>query len=132
VFRQQHLLGCCYLDLSFLLINILWRKTKSNTSSKFLFVCVASTIKKPSALPVSFDQFRKNPIAAVAFCMLVAVSYLYIDLRSGYKEQIEKSNHKIDQLDIKIDRLTYALKRSDSALASAITEIRIMNTMKKL
>jgi hypothetical protein len=93
---------------------------------------VASTIKKPSALPVSFDQFRKNPIAAVAFCMLVAVSYLYIDLRSGYKDQIEKSNHKIDQLDIKIDRLTYALKRSDSALASAITEIRIMNTMKKL
>ena len=89
---------------------------------------------KPNAnpLPVSFDQFRKNPVAAVAFCMLVAVSYLYIDLRSGYKEQIEKSNHKIDQLDIKIDKLTYALKRSDSALASAITEIRIMNTMKKL
>ena len=44
---------------------------------------------KPNALPVSFDQFRKNPIAAVAFCMLVAVSYLYFDLRSGYKEQIE-------------------------------------------
>ena len=64
--------------------------------------------------------------------MLVAVSYLYIDLRSGYKEQIEKSNQKIDQLDLKIDRLTYALKKSDSALASAITEIRIMNTMKKL
>ena len=117
---------------SFLLISILWKKTKSNTRTDFLFVCVASTIKKPSALPVSFDQFRKNPIAAVAFCMLVAVSYLYIDLRSGYKDQIEKSNQKIDQLDIKIDRLTYALKRSDSALASAITEIRIMNTMKKL
>ena len=122
---------CSSLDWCFSLISIIWRKTKSNTSSKFLFVCVAS-IKKPSALPVSFDQFKKNPIAAVAFCMLVAVSYLYIDLRSGYKEQIEKSNHKIDQLDIKIDRLTYALKRSDSALASAITEIRIKNTMKKL
>ena len=119
------------LELCSSLISIIWRKTKSNTTTDFLFVCVAS-IKKPSALPVSFDQFKKNPIAAVAFCMLVAVSYLYIDLRSGYKEQIEKSNHKIDQLDIKIDRLTYALKRSDSALASAITEIRIMNTMKKL
>jgi len=119
------------LELCSSLISIIWRKTKSNTTTDFLFVCVAS-IKKPSALPVSFDQFKKNPIAAVAFCMLVAVSYLYIDLRSGYKEQIEKSNHKIDQLDIKIDKLTYALKRSDSALASAITEIRIMNTMKKL
>ena len=87
---------------------------------------------KPNALPVSFDQFRKNPVAAVAFCMLLAVSYLYMDLRSGYKEQIEKSNQKIDALDLKIDRLSYALKKSDSALAAAITEIRIMNTMKKL
>jgi hypothetical protein len=90
--------------------------------------------KKMSAnpLPVNFSEFKKNPVAAVAFCMLLAVSYLYMDLRSGYKEQIEKSNQKIDALDIKIDRLSYALKKSDSALAAAITEIRIMNTMRKL
>jgi len=91
-----------------------------------------ATIKKPNALPVSFEQFRKNPIAAVSFCMLVAVGYLYLDLRSGYKEQIEKANQKIEVLDAKIDKLTYALKKSDSCLASAMTEIRIMQTMKKL
>lgn len=85
-----------------------------------------------NTLPVNFEQFKKNPIAAVSFCMLLAVGYLYIDLRNGYKEQIEKSNQKIDALDLKIDRLSYALKKSDSALAAAITEIRIMNTMKKL
>ena len=83
-------------------------------------------------LPISFSEFRKNPIAAVAFCMLLGVSYLYMDLRSGYKEQIEKANQKIEALDVKIDKLTYALKRSDSCLASAMTEIRIMQTMKKL
>ncbi len=60
-----------------------------------------STVKKtPSPIPVSFDQFRKNPIAAVAFCMLLAVSYLYVDLRSGYKEQIEKSNQLLDDSEI--------------------------------
>ena len=92
-----------------------------------------SAVKKaPNGLPVSFDQFRKNPIAAVAFCMLLAVSYLYFDLRSGYKEQIEKANQKIEALDIKIDKLTYALKKSDSCLAATMTEIRIMQTMKKL
>ena len=79
-----------------------------------------ATIKKPNALPVSFEQFRKNPIAAVAFCMLLAVSYLYFDLRSGYKEQIEKANQKIEALDIKIDKLTYALKKSDSCLAATM------------
>jgi len=93
---------------------------------------MTSVKKTPNALPVSFDQFRKNPIAAVSFCMLLAVSYLYMDLRSGYKEQIDKANQKIEALDVKIDRLTYALKKSDSCLASAMTEIRIMQTMKKL
>ena len=88
--------------------------------------------KTPSPIPVSFEQFKKNPIAAVAFCMLLGVSYLYMDLRSGYKDQIEKANQKIEALDVKIDKLTYALKRSDSCLASAMTEIRIMQTMKKL
>ncbi len=91
-----------------------------------------ATIKKPNALPVSFEQFRKNPIAAVSFCMLVAVGYLYLDLRSGYKEQIEKANQKIEVLDATIDKLTYALTKSDSCLAATMTEIRIMQTMKKL
>jgi hypothetical protein len=88
--------------------------------------------KVPNGLPVSFEQFKKNPVAAVAFCMLLAVSYLYMDLRSGYKEQIEKANQKIEALDVKIDKLTYALKKSDSCLAATMTEIRIMQTMKKL
>lgn len=83
-------------------------------------------------LPVSFEEFKSNPVAAVAFCMLLVVGYLYIDLRSGYTEQIDKSNKKIDAMDIKIDKMAYALKRSDSSLSAAITELRIINTMKKL
>jgi hypothetical protein len=55
-----------------------------------------------------------------------------VDLRSGYTEQIEKANKKIDAMEIKIDKMAYALKRSDSALSAAITELRIINTVKKL
>jgi len=83
-------------------------------------------------LPVSFEEFKSNPVAAVAFCMLLVVGYLYIDLRSGYTEQIDKANKKIDAMEIKIDKMAYALKRSDSALSAAITELRIINTMKKI
>ena len=92
------------------------------------------TVKKPSAnpLPISFDQVRKNPVAGVAFLALVGVSYLYYDVKSSYTEQLENSNKKIEALDLKIDRLGYALKKSDSALAAAITELRIINTVKKL
>jgi hypothetical protein len=87
---------------------------------------------KPNPLPISFDDFKKNPVAGVAFCMLLAVSYLYYDVKTGYGDQIEKSNQKIDALEIKVDKMGYALKKSDSALAAAITELRIINTVKKL
>lgn len=95
---------------------------------------MTATKKTPTAnpLPISFDQFRKNPVAGVAFLALVGVSYLYYDVKSSYTEQLENSNKKIDALDVKIDRLGYALKKSDSALSAAITELRIINTMKKI
>ena len=91
-----------------------------------------ATVKKPTALPVSFEQFKKNPVAAVAFCMLAAVSYLYLDLKSVYKYQIQNLNIKLENYDVKLDKMNYALKRSDSTLASAITELRIITTVKKL
>ena len=47
-------------------------------------------------LPISFEQFKSNPIAAVAFTMLLTVGYLYIDLRATDKEQIEKATAKIE------------------------------------
>ena len=87
---------------------------------------------KTNPLPISFDDFRKNPVAGVAFCMLLAVSYLYYDGKTSYLDQIEKSNQKIDALEIKVDRMGAALKKSDSALSAAITELRIINTVKKL
>ena len=88
--------------------------------------------KTPNAFPVTFEQFKKNPVAAVAFCMLVAVSYLYYDVKTGYADQIKISNEKMNNLELKIDRMNSALKKSDSALAAAITELRIINTVKKL
>ena len=88
--------------------------------------------KIPNGLPVNFDQFRKNPVAAVAFCMLLAVGYMYIDLRTGYKQQIEEAHAKIDALDKKIEIMQIKLKQSDSLLASAMTEIRVKETLNKL
>lgn len=87
---------------------------------------------KPNPLPISFAEFKRNPVAGVAFCMLLAVSYLYYDGKTSYLDQIEKSNQKIDALEIKVDRMGAALKKSDSALSAAITELRIINTVKKL
>ena len=93
---------------------------------------MSATKVKTNPLPISFEDFKKNPVAGVAFCMLVAVSYLYYDVKTGYGDQIENSTKKIEALELKVDKMGYALKKSDSALAAAITELRIINTVKKL
>ena len=90
--------------------------------------------KTPNAnpLPVSFDQFRKNPVAAVAFCMLLAVSYLYMDLRASNQTQIDECRQEIVALRAEQKQAYKMLKTADSALSAAITELRIINSMKKL
>jgi hypothetical protein len=37
---------------------------------------------------MDFKTFAKNPIVATLFLVLIAISYLYIDVRSTFKEQI--------------------------------------------
>lgn len=88
--------------------------------------------KSLSPIPVSFEQFKKNPVAAVAFCMLVAVSYLYMDLRASNQEQIDECRKEMAVLRAEQKQAYKALKTADSALSAAITELRIINSMKKL
>ena len=89
-------------------------------------------VPKKTPIPVNFEQFRKNPIAAVAFCMLVAVSYLYMDLRSSNQTQIDECRKEMAVLRAEQKQAYRALKTADSALSAAITELRIINSMKKL
>ena len=88
--------------------------------------------KTPNALPVSFEQFKKNPVAAVAFCMLLAVSYLYMDLRASNQTQIDECKKEIVALRAEQKQAYKMLKTADSALSAAIPELRIINTKKKL
>ena len=83
-------------------------------------------------LPIKFSEFKKNPVAAVAFCMLVAVSYLYMDLRSSNQTQIDECRKEMAVLRSEQKEAYRALKTADSALSAAITELRIINSMKKL
>lgn len=87
---------------------------------------------KTNPLPISFNDFKKNPVAGVAFCMLLAVSYLYMDLRASNQEQIDECRKEMAVLRAEQRQAYRLLKTADSALSAAITELRIINSMKKL
>jgi hypothetical protein len=82
-------------------------------------------------MPISFEQFSKDPVKGLLFIVLIAIGYLYVDGKMNYQSQITKHEDKIIVLENKIDLLSTALKRSDSALAVTVTKLEILTQMSR-
>lgn len=87
---------------------------------------------KVNALPISFKEFAKEPVKGLMFICLVAVGYLYVDGKVNYSNQIEKQGQKIEILETKLDVLTNQLRKSDSALSSAMSKIATLQELGKI
>jgi hypothetical protein len=85
-----------------------------------------------NALPISFKEFAKEPVKGLMFICLVAVGYLYVDGKVNYSNQIEKQGQKIEVLETKLDVLTNQLRKSDSALSSAMSKIATLQELGKI
>ena len=83
-------------------------------------------------LPMTFKDFAKNPIVATLFLVLLAISYLYIDVRTTFKDQITMQNIKVEKLDDKVDVMQVALRRCDSSLASATAKLSTLESLGKI
>lgn len=88
--------------------------------------------KKISVLPISFEQFSKDPVKGFLFITLIAIGYLYVDQKMQYTEQIERQGSKIEKLEAKIDALGIQLKRSDSLLSATTSKILVLQELGKI
>jgi hypothetical protein len=88
--------------------------------------------KKISALPISFEQFSKDPVKGFLFITLIAIGYLYVDQKMQYTDQIERQGSKIEKLEAKIDALGIQLKRSDSLLSATTSKILVLQELGKI
>ena len=75
-------------------------------------------------LPVTFNEFKKNPIAAVAFCMLLIVGYLYYESENTKKAIIAKCEGENEKMSDRLHRMERQQKQSDSLLAVYSYEIK--------
>jgi hypothetical protein len=89
-------------------------------------------VKKGVGLPINFSEFSKEPVKGLMFLCLIAVGYLYVDLKISYNEQIEKQGKKIELLESKIDVLSNQLRRSDSTLAAASSKLLLLQELGKI
>lgn len=82
-------------------------------------------------LPISFEQFSKDPVKGLLFLVLLAVGYLYVDNKMNYQGQVENCGKTVEKLEIKVDVLEEKLRKSDSTLARAAAKLEILNGASK-
>ena len=70
-----------------------------------------------SQLPtISYKEFLKNPVIGILFLSLFAITYLYIDNKSNYKNIIAKQEIRIDKLEGDVERLQNDITKRDSLI----------------
>lgn len=100
-----------------------------------------SSEEKPlvQVLPVNFREFKKNPVIAMLFLSLIAISVLYV--RSEKKNQkqdderrgtIQSCIDKTDRLSTEVSFLTEQVRRSDSALADVRATLRVLKEVRAI
>jgi hypothetical protein len=64
--------------------------------------------------------------------VLIAISYLYIDVKSTFKEQIVSQNVKVEKLEGKVEIMQITLRRTDSSLAAATSKLSTLEQLGKI
>jgi hypothetical protein len=81
-------------------------------------------------LPINFEQFSKDPVKGLLFIVIVAIGYLYIDIKMNYSDQIGKSDTQNIQLNEKVEKLTEHVRRSDSTLGYMISKVEMLEIIR--
>lgn len=79
--------------------------------------------------PISFKDFAKNPIVGTLFVVLIGISYLYIDIKSTFKGQIDSQEYRISNLEYKDSLKTQALIECKTALSATTTKLETLDAI---
>jgi hypothetical protein len=99
------------------------RKTPVKSKAKSTVKETVETATEAVKLPVSFNQFRKYPVAAVAFLCIIGIVYLYKDKQKSEVKGIDNCLETTVKLEKKIDV-------KDSIIINLITQQAIINATK--
>lgn len=82
--------------------------------------------------PISFKEFSKDPVKGLLFIVLIAIGYLYIDIKLSNKSIQDKQDAKIVQLETKVNILVEQIRKSDSTAAALASKITVLQELGKI
>ena len=82
--------------------------------------------------PITFKEFSKDPVKGLLFIVLIAIGYLYVDIKLSNREIVSKQDAKIEALEGKVTVLVDQLRKSDSTSASLASKIAVLQELGKI
>ena len=81
-------------------------------------------------LPITFEQFSKDPTKCLLFLLIVAIGYLYVEIKLSNSDLIGKYDERVAGQDQKIELLTEHVRKSDSTVGYMISKVEMFQIMK--
>ena len=82
--------------------------------------------------PISFKEFSKDPVKGLLFIVLIAIGYLYVDIKMSNQENTGKQDVKIDRLEAKVDTLQSKVVQLVSEAAAKEAKLEVLQSLDKL
>lgn len=82
--------------------------------------------------PISFKEFSKDPVKGLLFIVLIAIGYLYVDIKLSNQDIQTKQDKKIEALEIKVSTLVEQLRKSDSTASALSSKIAVLQELGKI
>jgi hypothetical protein len=89
---------------------------------------VAGTIKPP----ISFKEFSKDPVKGLMFICIIAVGYLYVDIKMSNQENVGKQDGRIERLEAKVDTLQNQVVMLTSEAAAKNAKLEALESLNQL
>jgi len=83
-------------------------------------------------LPVSFEQFSKDPTKALMFLLLFVVAALYARSENQAKYANEVCEKRLIKCEAELKNMSVMLKSQDSLCSALVTEIKIYRSLGKI
>lgn len=83
-------------------------------------------------LPLSFKEFSKDPVKALLFLALCAMSYMYITGEKDKKEDKLYQKTQFELVNKRVDALTNALRKCEVSLSSQNAKFETLQKLGKI
>ena len=93
---------------------------------------VADSVAGAVKPPITFKEFSKDPVKGLMFICIVAVGYLYVDIKMSNTAIQDRQNAKIEQLEAKLVQMSDQLRKSDSTASALASKINVLQELGKI